>query len=387
MKRTYLDFAAAAPVLPEARRAFLRALASYGNPSSFHEEGRKAREILEGARRHIARIIGVEAHSVLFTSGATEGNALAIEGHFRARIASGERPETLRMLYLPGAHASLMGAVARVAALGVSTKPLVLAGSALNFDLLKEELREGVALIAVEAVSAETGVRFDTRGIRRAIDTVGAPGKTFLHVDGSQLPLIESCVRTRLGADLLTLDAQKVGGIRGVGVLIRQRGTPLSPLVLGGGQEEGMRPGTPSPALACAFAVALTTASETHERFFARATHLRAKFLARILPIENLMVNEGEKQAPHIVNVSLLSCDTDYLLALLDARGFAVSTKSACESDSAEGSRAVLAQMGDAARARSTLRISWGRETAEADLIRFADALIHSVSFMNRTSV
>lgn len=377
MRRTYLDWAAAAPVLPEAARAFAQALRAYGNPSSPHAEGRAARTLLEDARVRIARLASVKADAVLFTSGATEANALALVGQIRARIARGIPARALHVLYLPSAHASTRGAIREIAMLGASVEPLSLADGKIDLAALKQQLRPETALIALEAVCGETGARFDTRAVRRV-----AGSSVSLHVDASQLPLIESFELTRLAADTLSLDAQKVGGVRGIGALIAPRQVAIEPLVRGGAQERGLRPGTESHAAASAFACALEAAQAGSAAFKERAQAQRALLRARLTEIADLMENEGAAQAPHIWNISLLARDTDYLAALLDEAGCAVSTRSACATDE-EGSVAVLALTGDPDRAGATLRISWGPATRERDLARLADALARAVRFLD----
>lgn len=390
MGRIYLDWAAAAPVSGAAKRAFLKALSAYGNPSSAHEEGRAAKAILEGARADIARAAGAKAEHVVFTGSATEANALALEGYVRARLSEGARPEDVHVLYLPGAHASITETVEALSAIGVKTEALPLKEGNIDLVRLSKMLRPETALVSLEAVSSETGARFDTRGVRRALDEALPTGNSriALHVDASQLPLVESFERTRLGADLLTLDAQKVGGVRGIGCLIQAAGITLAPVIRGGGQERGLRSGTPAPALAAAFAVALTEAAGKREAFAARAREARVQLIKRLTTaLPYMVVNEGTRNTPHILNISLPGRDTDYLQALLNEHGFAVSTRSACESDSEEGSRAVRALSVDAERARVTLRVSWGPDTSQRALERFAAALIKDIRFLDETAI
>ena len=373
MKRVYLDYAAAAPVTPVARRAFLEALSAYGNPASAHEEGRRAKAVLEDARTSIARLAGAKASEVVFVSGATEGNALAILGHARAANAAS-------ILYHPGAHASVAKAAAALCSQGVDARPLALEDGAPALATLKEA---SATLVSLEAVSPETGRRFDTRAVRHAL-----PDGAILHVDASQLPLVESFERTRLGADLMTLDAQKVGGVRGIGALIRSSRVPLAPLYEGGGQEGGYRSGTPAPALAAAFAAALEETARTRAAFSERAARMRAALIARVeRDVPSVLINGESKTAPHIVSFSFLGLDTDYLQALLDKEGFAVGTKSACETDSADGARSVFADSSDARRAASTLRVSWGRETKESELRAFSGALVRAIRFLEANTL
>ena len=359
-----------------------RALSHFGNPSSPHAEGRAARELLEDARVRIARLASVKADAVLFTAGATEANALAILGQARARGVSGAH-----VLYLPSAHASTRGAIEVLRREGASVEPLVLTDGAIDLGRLKEQVRAETILIALEAVCGETGTRFDTRGVWRVLESLKLPVRPRIHVDASQLPFVEPFELTRLGADTLALDAQKVGGVRGIGALIVPRSVRLLPLMEGGGQERGLRPGTESPALAQAFAIALEEAQEHAPAFSLRAAALQEKFMARIEgALEGVFLNGGKERVPHIVNLTFPKRDTEYLAALLDEAGFAVSTRSACATDS-EGSVAVAALHKDPARATSTLRISWGPSTEERALLKGADALINAVRFLEKNAI
>ncbi|HQU07914.1 MAG: hypothetical protein B7X04_02945 [Parcubacteria group bacterium 21-54-25] len=387
-KRVYLDWAAAAPVAPRARRAFTRALAIYGNPSGAHAEGRAARMVLEDARRTIARLTEVKADDIIFTSGATEANALALLGHIHALRENGRAESRTHLLYLPTAHRSVIETVFALMRQGVAAEPLPLASDGrVDTETLVRMLRPETALISMDAVCGETGTIWNTREVRRVLEHMGEKGpRPLLHVDASQAPLATRITRSHWGADLLVLDAQKAGGVRGIGALIAHRTIPLVPLTRGGGHERGVRPGTEPVALAASFAAALEVATAGRERFVAHAAHTRHALLAALAPIPALMPNGGKETVPHIVNISLVGRDTDYLVALLDEAGFAVSTRSACETDAA-GSHVVLALTNDVARAASTLRISWGPETKEVDCRRFAHALAQGVAFLDGDAV
>lgn len=379
--RVYFDAAAAHPVTKAAQKAFLRALKAHGNPGAPHKEGQAASRILEEARTAIARETGAKPDAVIFTSGATESNALAMVGHIKARLMEGKEPRSLRVLYSTAQHASVQGAVEELRRMGVATEEVPLQG----FDIDLEKLRKmlpGAALITLDAVCGETGARFQVQNVRRLINALAPSERPVLHVDATQAPLTENIERTRLGADLITFDAQKIGGVRGIGALIAPRGIPLLPLTEGGGQERGLRSGTPSPALARAFAVALSEARLKRRVFVKRAAKIRELLKKEIETIRDTTVNEGRDTAPNILNVSFMERDTDYLVALLDEAGFAVATKSACETD-IEGSRAVLRFTGDARRAFSTLRISMHQNARRKDARRFTRALCEAVSFLD----
>lgn len=374
-KRIYLDYAAGVS----------------GNPSSPHEEGRRSQEQLEGARKEIARLVEVQADDVVFTGGATEANALAMLGHVRALKAGGAKD--IHMLYLPSAHASLVENAKLLASEGVAIEPLPIKDCRVDIRALAKMVRAGTALVSMDAVCGETGVVWNTRAVAEQLRTSRSPDekRILLHVDASQAPPTQKITCAHFGADMLTLDASKVSGVRGIGALVAHRTIPLVPLYEGGGQERGLRSGSEAYELAQRFAAALRTAALGREQFHAAAEVERAKLVSAITAaIPNVYINEGRgtgppagRQAPNILNISLPGRDTDYLVALMDEAGFAVSTRSACETDSQEGSRAVLALFGDPARARATLRMSWGPDIRTSELIGCARELARAVAFID----
>lgn len=374
-KRVYLDIASGVA----------------GNPSSPHTEGRAAHIALERARGVIARLIEVQADDVIFTSGATESNALAILGHVRAlrALAGPDAPgrNNMHVLYLPSAHASIVENMKVLAEEGIDIEALPIKNYRVVTSALAKLIRPETVLVSMEAVCGETGVVWNTREVAEALkkSRKGSSVRITLHVDASQAPLTEKITRDHFGADLLSFDAAKVADIRGMGALIAHRTIPLVSLYRGGEQERGLRSGTESPELAERFAAALASAAQSRESFRAHALCARAGLIGLLRPISGLLINEGRTQVPNILNISLLNRDTDYLVALLDEAGFAVSTRSACETDSETGSRAVLALSGDAPRARATLRISWGAGISPRNLARFARALSGAVAFIDRS--
>lgn len=332
--------------------------------------------MLENARVAIARLVEVQADDVIFTSGATESNALAILGVVRSRQKTVGSQE-MHALYLPSAHASVVENMKLLAEEGVEVEALPIHDARVDVGKLTKMLRPETVLVSMDAVCGETGVVWNTREVRQSI---GA--SVLLHVDASQAPLTEKISRAHFDADLLTFDGSKVG-VRGVGALIAHRTIPLMPLYKGGGQERGLRPGSEVPELASAFAAALRAAAGSREAFRASALRERTRLVEEITKnISEVCINEGHVQAPNILNLSLPGRDTDYLVVLLDEAGFAVSTRSACETDSEEGSRAVLALTGNRERARATLRISWGKGISSGELSRFAKALAEAMPLL-----
>jgi cysteine desulfurase len=394
----YFDWASAAPVLPRAREAFMEALAADANPSSPHAAGVRAKAILEEARKKIARLAAVKTDGVIFTSGATEANALALRGHVNARLAAGKELKDLHLLYIPTAHSSVTDTMEALKSQGAQIEQIQITAGAIDLARLTAQLRPETVLVSIDAICGETGTAWATRDVRRVIDAYhrdheNITSRIILHVDASQAPLVESIDHNHLGADLITLDAQKVGGVRGIGALIRahanQNLLPLSAILQGGGQEFGLRPGTESPALAAAFATALGEAEKGRGEFVLRASEARAQLLETLLTAfpeantpQGFFVNSGKECAPHILNLSFPGRDTDYAVMLLSKAGYAISTKSACETDEI-GSRVVFTLTGDEKRALSTLRISLGPSTNFRTLQNFAKELISVIRFLD----
>ena len=386
--RIYLDEAASAPASKAALKAYATHLALVGNPSSLHAEGVRAKEVLTDARVRLARLTQVRAHGVIFTSGATEANTLAIQGYIDAQIQAGKNYSDLHVLYHAGAHASVVENVQALTKRGVLVEELALLNGVPDIQKIHTQIRPETVLVVLELVSGETGTIFDTRDVRRALDHAvkHTSRHIHLHVDASQAPRVRSVALSHVGADSLSLDAQKVGGVRGIGALLLTHTARVMPIMHGGPQENGLRPGTENPALASAFITALEECEQQREKFLEKASVLRTEFLSLLSSIERMEVQESKEQAAHIVNTSFVGGDTDYLLFLLDAQGIAVSTKSACES-AQEGSRMVLLMTNDPARARSTLRISWGPQTTKKELASCAKAIQQNVRFLDKTAI
>jgi cysteine desulfurase len=387
----YLDFAASSPVSQTGRQAFLKALPLFGNPSSAHEEGRRAKALLEEARTRVAREALVKSDSVIFTSGATEANALLIEGRIDMLRREGRSTTDMHILYSSGSHASVIEMVQKQAERGIRCDVLPLLNGGINLQQFETLLREDTVLVLVDLVESETGAMTDTRSLRRMLDArytnASVDLRPLLHVDASQAPLVESIALPHILSHTLSLDAQKIGGVRGVGALLCPRNITLSPLLLGGGQERGLRSGTEAVALIASFSEALVEAGEKRDAFVKRAQVFRTQLIARLTKASNkVVVIEGEKNAPHIVTIAISGCDTDYLQALLGSDGFSVATRSACETNEPY-SRAVLSRTGDRKLASSTLRISWGHQTKERELSAFAKAFARLLSFLEANAL
>lgn len=339
--RIYLDHAATTPVLPQARAAMTEALESWANPSSPHTEGRKARALLEDARRTIADKLEWSG-DIIFTSGASEAVSMAAE---RARVP-GRVVGSTEHAIVP--HAFGSGA----AILPVDDNGIVL------FDALDEVLSAGPALVALQQVNNETGIIQPLEEIAPRVRDAGS----LLLADCAQ-----SAGKMRLpDADLIAISAHKLGGPPGIGALLVK---DLSTIEASGGQEKGYRRGTQDMPAAAGFAAAL--ASKAFEEAMPRLAVLRERLERGVKEAGGVVIGEGSPRIANIGAVALPGASQASMLVQLDLAGFAVSGGSACSSGKMKESH-VLKAMGSAPEvASSFLRISFGPETGEGDVDAF----------------
>ncbi|HEV7587831.1 MAG TPA: cysteine desulfurase family protein [Longimicrobium sp.] len=359
----YLDHAASAPLRPEAREAMLPFLdGRFGNPSSIHRFGREARAALEDARARLARVIGAAPAEIVFTRAGTEADNLAVLG--RARESKGA-PVAVSAIEHKAVLAS--GHAARD-----EGSPLILlpvdGNGVVRLDGVDAALEAGPAVVSVMWANnemgvlepvAEVGARCRAAGVAFHSDAVQALGKVPVRVD-------EAAV------DLLALSAHKVGGPKGVGALYVRRGTRLHPLLFGGGQERGMRPGTEDVAGAAGFAAAAEAAEAERETAMARIAALRDWLEAGLREaVPGLVVNgAGAPRLPTISNVSVPGADPEALLMGLDLEGIAVSSGSACSSGAVEPSHVLTAMGIPPELAGPSIRFSLGWTTSDVDIAR-----------------
>ncbi len=367
--RVYLDWNATAPLRAEARTAVLAALDVIGNPSSVHAEGRAARRLIENAREELAALVDTDPRNVLFTSGGTEANALAL-----TPARQGERPR--RLLISSIEHASVL-AGGRFAASEVETLP-VLPNGQVDVGALERRLAGSAESILVSIMLAnnETGVVQPISEIAPLVHRAGAT----LHVDAVQGPGRIACNVNDVGADLLTISGHKFGAPKGTGALIRRDAkVPFPrPLMRGGGQERSMRAGTENVvgiAGLGAAAAALTKAWASEAK---RMLQLRERLETRLKSQSPEAVIFGE-DAPRLPNTTLFAVPgikAETTVIALDLEGVAVSSGAACSSGKVQASH-VLAAMGvQGPLARGAVRVSLGPTTSESDVDRLISAWI-----------
>lgn len=361
--RVYLDWNATTPPLPAALDAMWRAYeGAWGNPASVHEHGQRARAIVEDARNAVGELAGCDARDVTFTSGGTEANNLALT----ALMADGGVLLASRL-----EHASVARLAERWAAQGRARWLRVGSDGRIDLGHLGEELaRADVRAVAVQAVNHETGA---LQPVREIIERAHAAGAR-VHVDA--VPAWGKVERPGDGADTRSLAAHKLRGPKGIGALVVRPGVAAIPVLLGGGQERGVRPGTVDAALCAGLAVAARHA-RSGPGHAAGLAALRDRLEAALIGLGAVRNAPGAPRAPHVTSLAFAGWDGPELVAALDLEGVSISGGSACSAGTMEPSAGIAAAHGEA-RARSTVRLSLG-ETTTAEDVAFALAAFRTV--------
>jgi cysteine desulfurase len=365
----YLDHAATTPVRQEVLAVMQPFFGPrFGNPSSVHRWGREARAALDEARERLARCLGAASDEVVFTSCGTEADNMAVIGVWRARQASGRRV----VVTTPIEHKAVLAAAHQVAREGGEERWLPMQRSGLVDDAAFDALLgDDVAICSMMWVNNEIGViqdvpalarRARTRGVVFHTDAVQAFGK--VDIDARRAPF-----------DVLSISGHKIGAPKGIGALYIRRGTPIEPLMFGGTQDRGRRPGTENVAMAIGLAKAaeLAVAEREHEwtKLEAQRDRLEAAILARIP--DAVIHGRAAPRAPHITNVSVPGVDSESMLMALDLRGVACSAGSACQSGSISPSHVLSAIGVSPDLASAAIRLSLGALTTDACIDRVAE--------------
>lgn len=367
LKEHYLDNSATTQVLPSvAQKAVELMVDEFGNPSSLHTRGFRARKLLEEARAQVAQRLGAQPEEITFTSGGTESNNLAIFGAAQARRRLGNKIVTTA-----AEHDSVLNPCRALEKQGfevVYLKPD--ATGHLPEEALAQAIDEKTILVSVMLVNNETGAIFPVQAAGRAIRRKKAPA--LLHVDAVQgfgkLPFTVK----KLGADLLTLSGHKIHGPKGIGALYVKKGVRILPQALGGGQERGMRSGTESVPLICALGEAvrlLPPAEEALEQVGKLNTLLREK----LAQMPEVTVHSPEDGLPYVLNFSAGRVRGETMLHFLAERGVYVSSGSAC--GKAKPSHVLEAMDLPREQVESALRVSFSRFSTPADVEALVDGL------------
>ncbi|MEO9236859.1 MAG: cysteine desulfurase family protein, partial [Jatrophihabitantaceae bacterium] len=384
----YLDHAATTPMLEPVIAAMSATMAQLGNPSSLHSSGRQARRVVEESRERLAAALDARPSEVIFTSGGTEADNLAVKGIYLSRHA--ENPSRRRVLVSAVEHHAVLDSAdwlvehegAELLALPVdelgTVRPSVLA------EVIAED-PAAVAVISIMWANNEVGT---VQPIAELAAIAGEYGIPF-HTDAVQAAGVLPVSFAESGVDALTVTGHKLGGPYGTGALLLGRGVACTPIMHGGGQERDVRSGTIDTPGVVGFATATELAVANRPALAARLGLLRSSLLDGILAAVPDAVLNGDPvhRLPGNVHLSFTGCEGDSLLMLLDAKGIECSTGSACSAGVAQPSHVLLAMGADEARARGSLRLSLGHTSTEADVAAVVEAIGPAVERARRAGL
>jgi cysteine desulfurase len=378
----YADHHATTPLAPEALEAMLPWLSGLAaNPSSVHRPGQEARRAVEAARAEVARALAVHPDEIIFTSGGTESNALAVRG--AAAAARAADPGRTGVAVTAAEHPAVREAASALSREGFDVREIPVDGRGVPASGFDGFAGPGTALVSAILASNETGAVFE--GLAEAASRARTAG-VVVHTDAVQAVGKVSVDPGALGVDLLSLTGHKFGGPKGAGALWVRRGTALYPLQPGGGQEKGRRGGTENVAAIAGLGAAIRAAASSLNEEALRVGGLRDLFeagLSERVPGVRFHAARG-RRLPTVSSVLLPGADAESLLVALDLEGIAASAGSACHAGTTSPSRVLLALGVSPADALATLRFSFGRTTTRGEIDRLLEAVPRLLLRMGR---
>lgn len=374
--RVYLDYAATTPLAKEVEKKMIPfGRIFYGNPRSLHALGQEAKKAVTKARQEVARLLEAPQEAIIFNSGGTEGNNQAVLGIARAW----KKNEKTRPGIITTAleHASIIFPAEAMKKEGaeLSVLPVNEEGD-ISIGDLRKALTPSTAVVAVIFVQNEIGAILPAQKIRKEIDkykkSLGRKKNEgpYLHIDATQAARVLSLKPLYKIADSFILDGSKIYGPKGTGAWVRRPNLSVEPVLYGGGQESGLRSGTENVSGIVGFAAALTLASHEAKHGYKKLAGLKNKFLSELKKAKVDFVINGSltKSVPSILNISVVGVSAETLLLALSRQGVYISTTSACASPFNAASRIILALGKSEELARSSARVSFGRETTLNDI-------------------
>jgi cysteine desulfurase len=376
----YLDNAATTPLDPRVLEAMLAHLgADRGNPSSIHARGAAARAAVERARESVAALIGASPSEVFFTAGGTEADCLAVIG-----VARAAGPERRHVVVSEVEHAAVREAARHLEAEGFEVTWLGVDGHGLvDVDELAGALRPETALVAVMWANNEVGTVQPVRQLAAECARRGVP----FHADAVQAAGREPIDVGEAGVSTLAISGHKIYGPQGVGALYVREGTPIAPILFGGGQEGGLRSGTENVAGIVGLGAAAALAREELERRMGHEAELRDLLIEGLLALPDVELNgHPERRLSNSAHVSVRGVGAESLVLVLDALGYAVGSGSACSSGGDQPSRLLLALGRDEQNALSAARITVGKDNTRQEVEGFLEAFAGAVGRLREVS-
>lgn len=372
----YLDNSATTRICPESIEKMTYIINNvYGNPSSLHEKGFEAEKEIKKARAAIASLLSVSPDELIFTSGGTEANNLAVFGAARAKKKSGKRIVTTA-----AEHSSVFESCKQLESEGFEVVYLSPDENGhITETMLDNAITEDTILVSVMMVNNETGAIFPTECIKRIISKKSSPA--LFHCDAVQAFGKIPVKPNKIGADLLTVSSHKIHGPKGCGALYIKKGTYIKPLFYGGEQEKKIRPGTEAVPLICGFGAAAES-MESFQKRLETVRYIRDYAAEKLSSLDGVELNSPSDALPYIINISAVGIRSETMLHFLESRGIYVSSGSAC----AKGKKShVLSAMGlPQSRIDSALRISFSKYNTKEDVDALAEALNEGIKTLAR---
>lgn len=365
----YLDHNATTPLNPEVLEAMMPYMTGlYGNPSSVHRFGRLTRDALEQARMQVANLVGAQPKEVVFTSGGTEANNLAIHGVLANRLKSGFAISDIE-------HASLIAPSKLMVERGWQLDMIpVNSQGVVTSEALQTVVNDTTQMVSVMAANNETGVLQDLSDL---VDKAKSLSKNVIfHSDACQMAGKIPLDFAQLKLDLMSLSSHKLYGPLGAGALVVGSHVDLAPLIVGGGQEKQKRSGTQNLLSLVGFGAAAELAARDMQQRQNHVFELQTKLVEQLREMQGVEVfSQDVACLPNTVMFSLTGIEGEALLMLLDRKGFAVSSGSACDSGNAEPSHVLLAMSVKPEVAKGAIRVSFGEQNTSDDVFQFIEAL------------
>jgi len=395
MKRIYFDHSATTPVDPQVLRAMLPYLKNdFGNASSLHFLGQKARAGVEAAREVVAKFLSCEPKEIIFTSGATESNNIAILGFVR-RARALDPKRKIHVITSAIEHPAVLEVCRELKKEEVDITFIPVSRTGLvKVDTIKKAIRPETVLVSIMYVNNEVGMIQPIQKIGKFIRETNLSrekqNKIYFHTDAVQAANFCDCRVDFLGVDMLSLSAHKIYGPKGTGILFVREGTPLFPIIFGGHQERGIRSGTENVAGIVGLGKAIELISDKNEqkRINAKLKKLRDELVKEILKKipEAVLNGDLEHRVPGNVNFCFKNVEGESILLMLDMEGVALSTGSACSSGSLEPSH-VLSAMGISPEiSHGSVRVTLGKNNTEEEVRRLVKVLPGIVARLRKMS-
>ena len=372
-RRIFLDYASATPVLKEVGQEMVKYFSrNFYNPSAIYQEALEVKKEVEDYRSRVAGLVGAGKQEIVFTAGGTESVNLAILGAFEeySKTAKGKPHIIISAIEHPAVVRAAEEVVRRGGEMSVVE---VDEEGVVSIESLKKLLKKNTFLVSITLANSEIGTVEPVAKIGRIIKEerkARGAGYPLLHTDASAAPGFLEVKLEALQCDMLTLDGSKIYGPKGVGILATRRGVKLHPIIFGGSQERGRRPGTTNPAMIAGIARALEIAARDRESEAKRLESMRQKFIEKVIrALPHAIINgSSDAHLPNIVSISIPNTLSEFLLLKLDKEGVLVSVGTACSFDEKVSGSPIIRAIGKPELSESTLRFSFGRGTSEKEL-------------------